>query len=372
MFFSSSIFSQILPEKQKTFVQSTTSSTKKSKPKPKSAVVKTKGNQTIILKIIPDADCKIYVDGELKGTANSGNMLRINLPKGDYIIKAVSTDNNIDRTEQQYNIDETGTEKILQIGLVSIINTRLRKENAAKGEKETAKKEALFIKKIIEEFESNMILVQGGSFNMGRNDGEYDQKPVHSVTLDNFYISKYEFTQANWRTLNGKDPSNFSGCDNCPVDQVSYNDAAAFCQKLSKMTGKLYRLPTEAEWEYAARGGSKGKGYKYSGDNNLDVVGWYITNSDSRTHSVGQKQPNELGLYDMTGNVWEWCSDWYNENYYVNSPNNNPSGPSSGAFRVVRGGSWADYSEFSHVTARPDFSPAVRNSAIGFRLVRSL
>ena len=138
----------------------------------------------------------------------------------------------------------------------------------------------------------------------------------------------------------GSNPSRYTGDDNLPVEQVSWKDVQEFIQKLNALTGKTYRLPTEAEWEYAARGGNQSQGYKYAGSNTVGDVAWHYGNSDHKTHPVGQKQPNELGLYDMSGNVWEWCQDWYGD--YSSSAQTNPTGPSSGSYRVLRGGSWSN------------------------------
>ncbi len=194
----------------------------------------------------------------------------------------------------------------------------------------------------LQELEQNMVKVPGGSFNRGcdeQRDGDCqdDEKPVHSVTLSTFEIGRYEITQAQWQAVMGDNPSHFKDCgSNCPVENVSWNDIQTFLQKLNKMTGKTYRLPTEAEWEFAARGGNSSQGYRYSGSNNLDKVAWYWENANGKTHPVGGKIKNELGLYDMSGNVREWCADGYDENYYANSPSKNPRGTS----RVLRGGSW--------------------------------
>jgi len=214
-----------------------------------------------------------------------------------------------------------------------------------------------------------MVAVQGGSFKMGSNDSD-DEKPIHTVTVNDFYIGKYEVTQAQWKAIMGNNPSYFKG-NNLPVENVSWNDIQEFIQKLNAKTGKNYRLPTEAEWEYAARGGAKSRGYKYSGSNSLGGVAWYNSNSNSKTHSVGQKQANELGIYDMSGNVWEWCSDWYDSKYYKKSPAFNPQGPSSGSIRVFRGGSWDYFESFSRVAYRSDFYPGFRYFIIGFRLALS-
>jgi formylglycine-generating enzyme required for sulfatase activity len=186
-----------------------------------------------------------------------------------------------------------------------------------------------------------MIYVQGGTFTMGctgeqGNDCNKDEKPAHQVTLSSFSIGKYEVTQAQWKSVMGSNPFYFKG-DNLPVENVSWNDVQAFIRKLNTQAGNRYRLPTEAEWEYAARGGNQSKGYKYSGSNTLGNVAWYYDNSAYKTHPVGQKSPNELGIYDMSGNVREWCSDRYD--VYSTSAQNDPVG-TSGSYRVIRGGSW--------------------------------
>ncbi|MDY0281863.1 MAG: SUMF1/EgtB/PvdO family nonheme iron enzyme, partial [Salinivirgaceae bacterium] len=218
-----------------------------------------------------------------------------------------------------------------------------------------------------------MVAVRGGTFQMGDTfgDGGSDEKPVHSVTVSDFYMGKYEVTQAQWRAIMGSNPSRFSGCDNCPVEQVSWNDVQEFIKKLNAKTGKKYRLPTEAEWEYAARGGVETHGrasHKYAGSNTLNDVAWYADNSNSKTHPVGGKKPNELGIYDMSGNVWEWCNDWYDNNYYGSSPSNNPQGASSDSFRVDRGGSWISSASSCRVADRGIYTPDDGYGNIGFRL----
>jgi formylglycine-generating enzyme required for sulfatase activity len=210
----------------------------------------------------------------------------------------------------------------------------------------------------------NMVYVEGGWLEMGSNDGESDEKPVHRVYVDGFYIDKTEVTQAEYEKVMGTNPSSFK-CSTCPVENVSWNDAVEYAKKVGK------RLPTEAEWEYAARGGNKSKAFKYSGSNSLDEVGWYDSNSENKTHPVGTKQPNELGIYDMSGNVWEWCLDWYGENYYGTSPDKNPQGPSSGTYRVLRGGSWYSNDVSCRLTNRIRYNPDLRNINIGFRCVEN-
>ncbi len=216
-----------------------------------------------------------------------------------------------------------------------------------------------------------MVFVKGGRFKMGATaeqgkDAYKDEKPVHSVTVSDFYIGKYEVTQAQWEAVMGKNPSYFKG-DNHPVENVSWNDVQKFIKKLNAKTGKRYRLPTEAEWEYAARGGDQSKGYKYSGSNDIGSVAWYTNNSGKQTHPVGQKQPNELGLYDMSGNVYEWCSDWYGR--YSSGLQTNPTGPAKGSDRVLRGASWNILAWCCRVSDRSHISPSGRGSYYGFRLV---
>jgi len=220
---------------------------------------------------------------------------------------------------------------------------------------------------------AEMVFVHGGTFQMGSNSRGNDEKPFHSVTISNYYIGKYEVTQKLWRDVMGNDPPelSFKGCDQCPVEKVSWNDIQEFLQKLNLKTGKNYRLPTEAEWEYAARGGNQSKGYIYSGSNTIDEIAWYGSNSGSKTHPVGQKHPNELGLYDMTGNVWEWCSDWYGDTYYKSSPMDNPKGPSIGTSRSLRGGSWFYGPNFCRTGKRGKNNPDDRHSGCGFRLCTS-
>ncbi len=218
------------------------------------------------------------------------------------------------------------------------------------------------MKKIIE---TNMVFVKGGTFMMGSNNGEQDERPLHQVTLSDFSIGKYEVTQAQWRAVMGNNPSYFSGCDNCPVEKVSWDDVQQFITILNSMTGKKYRLPTEAEWEYAARGGNQNRGYTYSGSNDIGSVAWYDVNSGSKTHAVGQKQANELDIYDMTGNVAEWCSDWYEP--YSSSPEVNPSGAYSGRPHVVRGADFFGLPEGCRVANRGAVEG--RSPGLGFRLV---
>jgi formylglycine-generating enzyme required for sulfatase activity len=207
--------------------------------------------------------------------------------------------------------------------------------------------------------EIEMVFVQGGTFAMGAtpeqgNDAYANERPAHQVTLSDFYIGKHVVTQRQWEDVMNANPSEFRGKD-LPVENVSWDDAQKFIAKLNARTGKNYRLPTEAEWEYAARGGSQSRGYKYSGSNNIDEVAWCGGNSGRTTHPVGKKKPNELGIYDMSGNVWEWCQDWYGP--YNGEAQTDPTGAKTGQYRVYRGGSWISDAGRARVSNRNSAAP---------------
>lgn len=225
----------------------------------------------------------------------------------------------------------------------------------------------------------DMISIDGGVFTMGatpeqQNEAWDCEKPKHRVTLSNFYLGKFEVTQALWQAVMGYNPSPIQG-DNLPVVKVSWNDCQIFISKLNDMCseqlgGRHFALPTEAQWEYAARGGNKSRDYKYGGSNNINYVAWFLDNSNKTPHAVGMKSSNELGLYDMTGNVDEWCSDWYGA--YVCDNQTDPTGPSSGSFRVHRGGSWNGSMRFCRVSHRLSGAPNITDNNLGLRLALCL
>ncbi|MCM1170054.1 MAG: SUMF1/EgtB/PvdO family nonheme iron enzyme [Bacteroides sp.] len=240
-------------------------------------------------------------------------------------------------------------------------------------------KENLRLKVVSKGFEEmELVYVEGGTFEMGATaeqgeDAQDDEKPVRTIKLDSYHIGKYEVTQTQWKAVMGTDPSEFKG-DNRPVEMVSWEEAQEFCKKLSEATGMKYVLPTEAQWEYAARGGNKSQHYKYAGSNDIGEVAWYVDNSYGETHPVGTKKANELGIYDMSGNVWEWCLDWYADQYDENDIDN-PQGSKEGEYRVARGCSWMDYSvinddvtNFYRVSSRGWGEPDIDVGDIGFRV----
>jgi sulfatase modifying factor 1 len=234
-----------------------------------------------------------------------------------------------------------------------------------------------------------VVKVQGGNFDLGDDYEAMDRKPAHTVTLKDFNMGEYEVTQAQWKSVMGNNPS-VHACDDCPVNNVSFKDVQEFIGKLNSGAGKHYRLPTEAEWEYAARGGVNEKlsksnknalkknegipdkelaGKKYSGKKLPQDVAWFQRNSDGRVHAVGMKKPNELGIYDMSGNVEEWCADWYAGNYGSALAVENPRGPASGNAHVVRGGAYNSDRDDLVLTFRKAYTPDVKAPSLGFRLV---
>ena len=273
------------------------------------------------------------------------------------------------------------------LGIVAYLNYRQNSPIVYKGEIPQSTIETIVVKGV----EFNMIKVEGGTFRMGATSEQdidaYDEKPVHSVTLSDYYIGETEVTQELWQAVMGSNPSYFTGDNQRPVEYVSWDDCQEFIEKLNSLTGKQFRLPTEAEWEYAARGGKYSRGYMYSGSNNADEVAWYCQNSgdkylswewnhdnsyesiienNCKTHPVKTKKANELGLYDMSGNVEEWCNDRYGD--YQSNSQTNPTGPSKCDFRVSRGGSWGYYDVYVRVSSRNYHTPDNRYDSYGLRL----
>jgi formylglycine-generating enzyme required for sulfatase activity len=290
------------------------------------------------------------------------------IPIGTYTIKVSATSYTIATETAIVKIGETSNKSIK----LSQANTITETERSLITDKVTNPNPETGTDPSQSALEIEMVFVKGGTYTMGctseQNDCGNDEKPTHQITLNDFQIGKYEVTQKQWTTIMGKNPSYFKG-DNLPVEQVSWNDVQVFIQKLNQKTGKKYRLPTEAEWEYAARGASTaltGSAALYAGSNSIDEVAWYSGNSDSKTYPVGQKRENALGVYDMSGNVWEWCSDWYGN--YSTGIHSNPKGAPSGTTRVRRGGSWNLVAQYCRVSDRISNYPGYKYSDLGFRL----
>lgn len=230
----------------------------------------------------------------------------------------------------------------------------------------------------IQDILRDMIHVKGDTFQMG--DGLDDEKPTHTVTLDDFKIGKYPITQAQYKAVTGKSPSEFKGNDKRPVEMVTWHEAQDFIKQLNTMTGEKFRLPTEVEWEFAARGGTKSRGFKYAGSNDINAVAWHWENSGRKgkdhsnygTNPVGTKVPNELNIHDMSGNVYEWCEDWYDDNYYKNSLKNNPKvSTSKQTFRAIRGGAWGSNDNKCCSSTRSGYLPDDTVNFVGFRLAQT-
>jgi sulfatase modifying factor 1 len=223
-----------------------------------------------------------------------------------------------------------------------------------------------------------LIKVTGGTFTMGDEYGfNKHEQPTHQVTLSDFYIGKTEVTVAQYRVycnatgVSMPEEPSFGWTNNAPIVNVSWSAAINYCDWLSEKLDKNISLPTEAQWEYAARGGNQSQGYTYAGGPSMATAGWYTDNSEDKTHNVATKKANELGLYDMSGNVWEWCRDWYDGDYYASSPSTNPKGPTSGAYRVLRGGGWYDSAARCRVAFRNYYDPSYRYFNYGFRVALS-
>jgi len=322
----------------------------------------------------------IYIDGQKVGQTP---FLASNLLVGSHSIKI---------TRNGY-ADYTSTLTVKERETVSLVATMQKQETqAAVGGGSATATSAGNLSFTVKGVTFTMVKVEAGTFTMGAtseqgtSDPRDDEKPTHKVTLTkDYYIGQTEVTQALWKAVMGSNPSNFKG-DNLPVEQVSWEDCQTFITKLNSLTDSKFRLPTEAEWEYAARGGNKSRGYKYSGSNSNDQVAWYyensgdkrlddsnwnynnLTSNNCRTHPVGTKSPNELGIYDMSGNVFEWCNDRYGS--YSSSPQTNPTGASSGSYRVLRGGSWCDLAGGCRVSFRSRSTPGGRDFGLGLRLAQ--
>ena len=340
------------------------------------------------LKVMCNLNCVMYIDGEEYGTLSAGRLQKIPLAEGEYMLTFESVEYRSDRINAAFEMPNK--DKLYNVDLLAKKDERERnereeQERKAREEQERKEREEREHKERERreregrgEFELGgvefkMVKVEGGTFTMGAtaeqgSDAYSDENPAYKVTLSDYYIGETQVTQALWKAVMGGNPSRFTGDDNLPVECVSWEDIIEkFIPALNRKTGRTFRLPTEAEWEYAARGGGKSKGYKYSGSDNIDEAAWYDGNSRDKTHPVRGKKANELGLYDMSGNVWEWCHDWYGD--YSSGAQPNPQGPDKGSYRVLRGGSWYYYARNCRVSYRCNYTPGRRDYYCGFRLV---
>ncbi|MES2389103.1 MAG: formylglycine-generating enzyme family protein [Bacteroidota bacterium] len=348
------------------------------------------------LDLSTNADAKIKLNGKDQGIIKVGETKKISVPKtGANFLKATSVSNEADFV----GIDLTFVEKVdqtLALDLKKVIDEREKAENAEKAWKAAAAKaeeakaslskrnadiaaaapkviaddKAKLVKAFVKADAPEFLLVEGGSFALGCKEGECnpDEAPNPTVYLTSFYMSRYEVTQDQWMAImGGKNPSE-KPCGDCPVTNVSYDDAVKFLGKLNLKTKMNYKLPTEAQWQYAAKGGNATKGTKYAGSNELEEVAWYDKNSSDKPHPVGKKKPNEIGLYDMSGNVWEWCQDWYGP--YPAEEKVEYAGLPTGTARVYTGGSFHTGTKGCRTTHRNSAAPATTFNYVGFRLVR--
>ncbi len=356
------------------------------------------------LKVKSNLDCVMFVDEEERANISANKLEKIPLKAGEYMLRFESVENAADYVEDdEFNMPDK--DKLYKVDLLTLKQERekkereekerqeqerLEKEKREREKREREERERLGLERERREkvekerkereargevevkgVKFKMVYVEGGTFTMGAtaeqgSDAWGDERPTHKVTLSDYYIGETQVTQALWKAVMGDNPSDRKG-DNLPVERVSWEDAQEFIKKLNGVTGRTFRLPTEAEWEYAARGGKNSKGYKYSGSNSIDEVAWYDGNSGGKTHPVKEKKANELGLYDMSGNVWEWCNDWYGE--YSSDAQTNPQGPEKGSDRVLRGGGWLIYARHCRVSYRYFNAPMGHDHFVGFRLV---
>ena len=305
--------------------------------------------------ITSNADCVFSINDKKQRLLLTGDIYKFYLPIGKYSFSFKSTEYVGASYQRNIEVKDVKKSEVIRINIQDSIHKLVLKERSPKDSSNQSK-----------DNQYDMVFVEGGTFSMGNNQGACDETPVHQVSVNSFYISKYEVTQNQWKEIMGDDPSHFIGCGNCPVENVSYDDALLFIDKLNKSTGLNYRLPSESEWEYASRGGKAAKGFVYSGSNNIMEVAWCHDNSAHESHPVGQKKPNELGLYDMSGNVFEWCNDIYGFSYQKGNNINT----SSEEYRILRGGSWNSFIAELGVSARNKDESYNRGMKSGFRLAR--
>jgi len=317
------------------------------------------------LRIVCDGDAEgaeVYINGKFKGECP----LDMKVPEGRLKLRAqktVDADHEPRRFEQEIRIGDGVIKKVeVQLSVAELNAAGKKREEKKRAELEEERRACPYC--------PEMVVIPVGSFEMGSNSGDADENPVHRVTIGRaFAMGKTEVTQGQWEAVMGNNPSEFAGYGyNYPVEHVSWDDAQEYIRKLNAKTGKQYRLPTEAEWEYACRAGGT---YAYCGGDDPDSVGWYDGNSGKQPQPVGQKQANSFGLYDMSGNVWEWVEDRYHGSY-SGAPTDGSAWQGDGARRALRGASWISGPQALRAANRDGNAPAVRKVILGFRLARTL
>lgn len=339
-------------------------------------------------------DCDLYINEESKGPVSKSEFRYLKLATGNYIYKAKSK-TTPDELKETFTVSEGGVNEIF-MDLLYVVDEKNRQRDSLKN-KLTAPVQPLAPNEnkpgdnkpvaskletndeaertTINFFIDNMILIKGGNFIMGNNKAPFADEMEHPVTINSLFFSKYEVTQHQWESIMGNNPSLSKGCGTCPVENISWEEALKFIRKINAISNKKFRLPTEAEWEYVARRGGKAEIETAGGQEEyIKKTAWYFTNSDQRTHPVGRKQPNVSGIYDLIGNVSEWCSDWYGAYYYKEDYNQkNPEGPPLGKDKIIRGGNFKDYSgDRFRPSLRNKTKPTDKRGEIGFRLVMEL
>ncbi|GAA4730784.1 formylglycine-generating enzyme family protein [Flavisolibacter ginsenosidimutans] len=347
--------------------------------------------QVIDVLFATNDDCDLYINGEAKGSVLKTDFRYLKLAPGDYRYRVKSKTTG-DELSDVFTVSEEGTNEVF-LDMLYVIDEkaaeRTRLQNAGfpldtatqnknfagtKARRTVLTKEEAQ-KETVNFLLSNAVLIKGGSFTMGNNRAPARDEAEHSVTLSPFYFSKFEVTQHQWQSIMGYNPSANKGCETCPVENVSWEDAVRFVRRLDSLSNRKFRLPTEAEWEYVARTGGKDEIDKAGGQEAyIKKTAWYFSNAQSKPHPVGRREPNAAGIYDMTGNVSEWCSDWYSPGFYkVERSRLNPAGPVTGKEKVIRGGNFKDYvGDHFRPSFRNKRTPASKSNEVGFRVVLSL
>ncbi len=359
-------FQQLNSVKNKTFISDTLPLRKKV--------------QTVLF--ATNEDCNLSIYGEYNGSVSKTEHLRLQLAPGLYTYKAASI-SSADQLEKSFIVRDDGVNEIfIDLLYLTSANTQIEEEKrklqrpVPPNKKTQIEQEPNIILSsepilVINNMLENMVAVNGGSFIMGNNKAPSDDEAEHTVTVKSVLFSSYEVTQGQWQAIMGGNPSTNKGCNACPVENVSWEDAMKFIKKINSLSGKSFRLPTEAEWEYVARFGGKEEIEKAGGPEEfIKSTAWYFANSDKRTHPVGQLKPNAAGIFDLLGNVSEWCSDWYSPQYFKEENQKDPAGPPLGKEKVVRGGSFIEYSgDKFRPSLRNKLKPVTRDKSVGFRMV---